>query len=170
MSHVKNITNIPRAIYLIATTFSLTLLMLPTQAVFAESSLRYIQPEGLWPSAQYYFSHVVTSTGTKTIYLSGQTARDKDGNVVGGDDLEKQMVQALKNVQTGLAAAGATMQDVARIEVYLVDYNSDKLGAYSAAMKQFFDPDHLPANTLLGVEALAFPDLLVEVTAIAVLP
>ena len=80
------------------------------------------------------------------------------------------MVQALKNVKTGLAAAGATMKDVARIEVYLVDYNSDKLPAYSAAMKQFFDLDHLPANTLLGVESLAFPELLVEVTAVAVLP
>ena len=150
--------------------FTKSFLTVKSEGVSAAGSLKHVQPEGLWPSAQYHFSHVVTSTGTKTIYLSGQTARDKNGKLVGGSDLEKQMVQALNNVKTGLAAAGASMNDVARIEVYLVDYSSDKLAAYSAAMKQFFDPDHLPANTLLGVESLSFPELLVEVTAIAVLP
>ena len=105
MRHVQFIKNIHQASLIFVITIVLTLLMLPMQAVFAEGGLRYVQPEGLWPSAQYQFSQVVTSTGTKTIYLSGQTARDKDGHVVGGDDLEKQMVQALKNVKTGLAAA-----------------------------------------------------------------
>ena len=148
---------------------SMILLFFVSQMVFADNDLRYIQPDGLYPSAQYSFSHVVTSTAKKTIYLSGQTARDKDGKLVGGNDLEKQMVQVLKNIRTGLKAVGASMDDIVRIEVYMVDWSSDKLPAYSAAMKQFFDPEHLPANTLIGIESLSFPEFLVEITATAVI-
>ena len=148
---------------------STILLFFVSQMVFADNDLRYIQPDGLYPSAQYSFSHVVTSTGKKTIYLSGQTARDKDGKLVGGNDLEKQMVQVLKNIRTGLKAVGASMDDIVRIEVYMVDWSSDKLPAYSAAMRQFFDPEHLPANTLIGIESLSFPEFLVEITATAVI-
>ena len=129
---------------------------------------QHIQPADLWPSAQYGFSQVVVSTGTKIIHCAGQTAWDKDMNLVGGDDLEKQMTQALENVKTALAVAGASMQDVARLNIYLVDYNADKLPAVGAALSRFFAPDHLPANTLLGIQALALPEFLVEVTATAV--
>ena len=89
-------------------------------------------------------------------------------NLVGGDDLEKQLVQSLQNVKTALAAGGATLQDVVRLDIYLVDYNADKIPAVGAALGRFFDPDHLPANTLLGIQALALPEFLVEVTATAV--
>ena len=129
---------------------------------------QHIQPDELWPSAQYGFSQVVVSTGTKIIHCAGQTAWDKDMNLVGGDDLEKQMVQSLRNVKTVLAAGGATLQDVVRLDIYLVDYNADKIPAVGAALGRFFDPDHLPANTLLGIQALALPEFLVEVTATAV--
>ncbi len=129
---------------------------------------QHIQPDELWPSAQYGFSQVVVSTGTKIIHCAGQTAWDKDMNLVGGDDLGKQMVQSLQNVKTVLAAGGATLQDVVRLDIYLVDYNADKIPAVGAALGRFFDPDHLPANTLLGIQALALPEFLVEVTATAV--
>lgn len=129
---------------------------------------QHIQPDELWPSAQYGFSQVVVSTGTKIIHCAGQTAWDKDMNLVGGDDLEKQLVQSLQNVKTALAAGGATLQDVVRLDIYLVDYNADKIPAVGAALGRFFDPDHLPANTLLGIQALALPEFLVEVTATAV--
>ena len=129
---------------------------------------QHIQPDELWPSAQYGFSQVVVSTGTKIIHCAGQTAWDKDMNLVGGDDLEKQLVQSLQNVKTALAAGGATLQDVVRLDIYLVDYNADKIPAVGVALGRFFDPDHLPANTLLGIQALALPEFLVEVTATAV--
>ena len=129
---------------------------------------QHIQPDELWPSAQYGFSQVVVSTGTKIIHCAGQTAWDKDMNLVGGDDLEKQLVQSLQNVKTALAAGGATLQDVVRLDIYVVDYNADKIPAVGAALGRFFDPDHLPANTLLGIQALALPEFLVEVTATAV--
>ena len=129
---------------------------------------QHIQPDGLWPSAQYGFSQVVVSTGTKIIHCAGQTAWDKDMNLVGGDDLEQQTVQALENVKNALAAAGATMSDVVRLDVYVVDYHPDKLAAIGAGMSRYFAPGRLPANTLLGIAALAMPEFLIEITATAV--
>ena len=129
---------------------------------------QHIQPGNLWPSTQYGFSQVVVSTGTKTIHCAGQTAWDKDMNLVGGDNLEQQAAQALENIKSALAAAGATLKDVVRLDIYVVDYDSDKIPAIGAAMSRYFDPDHLPANTLLGIDALAMPEFLIEITATAV--
>ena len=129
---------------------------------------QYIQPDDIWPSAQFGFSQVVVSTGTKVIHCAGQTAWDQDMNIIGGDDLEQQTAQALKNVQAALAAAGAGMNDVVRLDIYVVDYHRDKIPAISAAMSRYFDPERLPANTLLGIQALAMPEFLIEITATAV--
>ena len=129
---------------------------------------QYIQPDDIWPSAQFGFSQVVVSTGTKVIHCAGQTAWDQDMNIIGGDDLEQQTSQALKNVQAALAAAGAGMNDVVRLDIYVVDYHRDKIPAISAAMSRYFDPERLPANTLLGIQALAMPEFLIEITATAV--
>ena len=129
---------------------------------------QYIQPDDVWPSAQYGFTQVVVSTGTKIIHCAGQTAWDKDMNIVGGDDLEAQTAQALENIKSTLTAAGATMNDVVRVDVYVVDYNPEKIPAIGAAMSRYFDPDRLPASTLLGIQALALPEFLIEITATAV--
>ena len=129
---------------------------------------QYIQPDDLWPSAQYGFTQVVVSTGTKIIHCAGQTAWDKDMNLVGGDDLEQQTAQALENIKSTLTAAGATMNDVVRVDIYVVDYNPDKIPPIDAAMRRYFDPEQLPASTLLGIQALAMPEFLIEITATAV--
>ena len=129
---------------------------------------RHIQPDDLWSSAQFGFSQVVVSTGTKIIHCAGQTAWDKDMNIVGGDDLEQQTAQALENVKSALAAAGAATRDVVRLDIYVVDYDRGKIPAISAALGRYFDPDRLPANTLLGIQALAMPEFLIEITATAV--
>ena len=129
---------------------------------------QHIQPDDLWPSAQYGFSQVVVSTGTKVIHCAGQTAWDKDKNLVGGDDLEQQTAQSLENIKSALAAAGATMKDVVRLDIYVVDYNPDKIRPIGAAMSRYFDPEHRPVHTLLGIQALAMPEFLIEITATAV--
>ena len=93
---------------------------------------------GLPPSTA--FSQVVVSTGTKIIHCAGQTAWDKDMNIVGGDDLEQQTAQALENIKSALAAAGATMQDVVRLDVYVVDYDSDKISRHRRGHEPLFRP------------------------------
>ena len=133
-------------------------------------SIELLNPEGL-PKPDVY-RQVAVATGTRTAYLSGQVARDADGSPVGDGDLAAQVEQALRNINTAVEAIGGTFADVAKLNVYVVDLTPEKLdafgeGAIRAAMDLGVDP--IKAVTLLGVSALAEPDLLVEIEAVAVL-
>ncbi len=130
--------------------------------------IQTLQPEQLFPSAPFGFSQVVVSTGSRHIHCAGQTAWDADRQLVGGMDLGKQMRQALENVGHALEAAGASPADVVRIMTFVVDYRPDHALVLGQAMAEFFGADTLPAATLIGVQALAMPEFLVEVQATAV--
>lgn len=130
-----------------------------------------INPEGL-PKPETY-AQMSVATGTRTVYLAGQVARDAAGNPVGTGDLAAQVEQALVNVATALAEVGGTFDDVAKLTFYVVDWTPDKMeafgtGAVRAAMRLGVNP--VRPVTLIGVAALGEPDLLVEVDATAVLP
>lgn len=127
-----------------------------------------LQPEQLFPSAPFGFSQVVVSTGSRYIHCAGQTAWDADMQLVGGMDLGQQMQKALENVGHALEAAAASPTDVVRIVTFVVDYRPDYAAVLGQAMAEFFGPDTLPAATLIGVQALAMPEFLVEVQATAV--
>jgi len=130
-----------------------------------------LNPDGL-PKPDVY-SQVGIASGSRTVYLSGQVARTADGTPVGAADLAAQAEQALHNVHTALAAAGATFDDIAKVTIYVVDLDDAKLrllveGLLRAAGELGVDP--VKPLTLLGVAALAEADLLVEIEAVAVLP
>jgi 2-iminobutanoate/2-iminopropanoate deaminase len=127
----------------------------------------YINPDSLFSSVPYGFSQVVVTTGTKTIYVSGQTAREPGQPIA--DGLAGQTAQALRNVETALAAAGATLSDVAALRIYIVNYRIEEASVISTALKQFFPADRLPASTWIGIAALAAPEFLIEIEVIAVL-
>lgn len=113
------------------------------------------------------YSQVVVATGSRTIYVAGQVAVDPQGNVVAPGDAVGQARQAFINLRTALETAGATITDVAKVTWYVVDYRSDLLPDLAAARREVFG-DHSPVSTLVGVHALAQPEYLVEVEAIAV--
>jgi enamine deaminase RidA (YjgF/YER057c/UK114 family) len=130
-----------------------------------------INPEGL-PTPDNY-AQIGVATGTRTVYISGQVARDADDNPVGTGDLAAQVEQALTNVNIAITAVGGTFDDVAKVTVYVVDWTPDKIeainaGATRAATKLGINP--IKPATLVGVAALAEPDLLIEIEAVAVLP
>jgi len=129
-----------------------------------------INPDGL-PKPELY-AQLSVATGSRTVYLSGQVARTAEGEPVGTGDLAAQAEQAFLNVATALAAAGASFDDVAKLTIYLVDLTESKLpalgeGAGRAAQRLGVSP--VRPTTLIGVAALAEPDLLIEVEAVAVL-
>jgi len=130
---------------------------------------RSLFPDSLYNSAQFDYAQVVVAGGAKTIYVAGQTAWDKDLKIPGGTDVGAQLKEALKNVRLALAAAGATPSDLVQVRTYIRNYSPDLLPIIGPIMHDFLDPAHLPAATLLGVQSLALPDLLVEVDAIAVI-
>ena len=131
--------------------------------------IKTLQPEQLFPSAPFGFSQVVVSSGNRYVHCAGQTAWDENMELVGGMDLGQQMQKALENVGHALEAAGATPANVVRIMTFVVDYRPDQAMILGQTMAEFFDAENLPAATLVGVQALAMPEFLVEVQATAVI-
>lgn len=131
----------------------------------------YLNPPELFPSLQYGFSQVVTTTPGKTIYLSGQVAWDAQQEIVGEGDLRAQAWQALLNIETALKAAGAALTDVVSLRIYVVQEELAINGAaIGDALKAFFPEEAAPASTWIGVASLADEAFLVEIEAIAHVP
>ena len=121
-----------------------------------------IQPEGLPESTLY---SPVVRTGN-TIYVAGQVGQDANGNMVGPGDIRAQADQVIANLRTALASAGAGLEHLVRITIYMTDPR------YRDAMRDItrqYLGAALPASTLLVVSALARPECLLEIDAIAVL-
>ncbi|MBZ5507021.1 MAG: RidA family protein [Acidobacteriia bacterium] len=128
----------------------------------------FLKPEGLAPSPSY--SHVVVASPGKMIFIAGQVANDKQGKVVGKDDLKAQATQVFENLKTALAAAGATFNDVVKINWYVKGYKPEYLPTLREVRSAYVNKDKPPASTLVGVAALFQDDYLLEVDAIAVVP
>jgi enamine deaminase RidA (YjgF/YER057c/UK114 family) len=129
------------------------------------SKLEHPRPQGLLHTAA--FSQVVAATGTRTIYTAGQVAIDEHGKLVGGSDLAAQTEQVMRNVGLALAAAGADFGHVVKITTYVVNYKPEHRAIIGIARAPFFKGAP-PASTLVGVSALALPEWLVEIEAVAV--
>ena len=127
-----------------------------------------IQPPELFASEKLGFTQVVTATPGKLVFVSGQTALDADLQVVGGDDLRAQTEQALRNLGHALRAAGAQPSDLTSLRIYVAGYGSESMRAIGRPLARFFDGAPPCAQTLLGVQALAMPGLMIEIEATAV--
>lgn len=129
--------------------------------------LKHHNPPGLRePTGRY--SQLVTATGTTTVYVAGQVATDAEGTLIGGDDLGAQARQVFANLRTALAAAGAGPAHVAKLTIYVVGFGPGSRDALLPELQAMFG-ERPPANTLLGVQALARPEYLLEIDAVAVL-
>lgn len=131
------------------------------------SSLQHLRPDGLLHNPA--FSQVVVASGTKTIYVAGQVSIDAEGKLVGPGDLGIQTEQAMRNVGLALKAAGAGYADIVKITTYVVNYKPEHRAVISKARSSFFAGGTPPASTLLGVAALALPEWMIEIEAVAVI-
>jgi 2-iminobutanoate/2-iminopropanoate deaminase len=116
------------------------------------------------PSGHYSPAIVIEAKG-RLVFVSGMTARRADGSVAGIGDVEEQTRQVCENIRAALDAAGATMEDVCRLDVYL--RNIGDRDRFNKVRRQFFRSPP-PASTLVEVSKLVSPEYLVEVSAIAV--
>lgn len=132
-------------------------------------SRQAINPETLYGSVQYGFSHAIKSSGGTTIHCAGQVGWDKDYQLVGEGDAGAQAKQALSNLKTVLAAAGASVADVVRLRTYVVNHSPELLGPIGGALAEFYGDVIPAANTWIGVQSLALPGFLVEIEATAVI-
>jgi 2-iminobutanoate/2-iminopropanoate deaminase len=101
------------------------------------------------------------------LFVSGLTAHDSEGKLVGGTDAAEQTRQILINLKRVLDAAGATMADVLKVTVFLT--NIDDRAAINPVRQEFFGSAR-PASTLIEVSRLALPEMKVEIEAVVGLP
>ena len=114
------------------------------------------------------YSQIVEVTAGRIIFISGQTAVDAEGKVVGKHDFAAQAEQVFHNLSIALQARGCTAANLVKLTVFLTDM--EKLGRYREARNRFFatvTPPAAPAVTLVEVSKLYGPDFMIEIEAIA---
>lgn len=112
------------------------------------------------------FSNVALVDQGRTCFISGQVAIDTEGNPVGKGDIRVQTRQVLHNILAALEPVGGSLEDIACINVFLV--NMEHLQAVHEVRAEFWSGDY-PASTLVQVAGLVHPDYLIEINATAII-
>ena len=137
-----------------------------TSKATTPSQTRFLNPDGLNKPAGY--THVVVTEPRKLVYISGQVAWDNKGEIVGKGDFRAQVTKALENLRLALSAAGATMEDLIKVNYYVVNLKPDQVPIIREVRSRYFSAEYPPASTLVGVTALVREDFMIEIEAVAV--
>ena len=114
------------------------------------------------------YTHAVTVSDARLAFISGQIALDEENKLVGEGDLRAQAGQAFANLNAVLGSLGADFSHVLKLTMYIANYRADEhLSIVREVLARYVADDQRPANTLVGVQALAQPALLIEVEAVA---
>ncbi|MGW6275828.1 RidA family protein [Kribbella sp. NPDC055071] len=116
------------------------------------------------PNGVFSQATIIEATG-RMVFVSGMTARRPDGSIAGVGDVRQQTRQVCENVAAAVQAAGGTLADVCRVDVYV--RNMEDFAKIHEIRAQYFT-EPLPASTMVEVSKLAHPDYLIEINAIAV--
>ncbi len=116
------------------------------------------------PNGHFSQAVAVTSPGTM-VFISGMTARNREGGVTGVGDITAQTHQVCQNLRAAVEAAGGTLDDIARVDVYV--RNMEDFAAIHAVRQQYFT-GVAPASTMVEVSKFVNKDYLIEINAIAV--
>ena len=120
-----------------------------------------VDPGWTW-DRPYFYSQALRVRDL--VFVSGQAAIAPDGTIVGKGDFEAQARQAFTNLKTVLQAAGSDLEDIVKVTIYVTDMSH--FPKVVELRKQYFRPPY-PADTIVQVQALALPELLIEIEAIA---
>jgi reactive intermediate/imine deaminase len=113
-----------------------------------------------------HFSQAISAPASgRLVFISGMTARRPDGSIAGIGDIEAQTRQVCENIKAAVEAAGGTMANVCRVDVYV--RNVEHFAAIHKVRREYF-PSPPPASTLVEVAKLLSPDYLIEINAMAV--
>ena len=130
------------------------------------TKLRFLNPDTLSKPPGY--THVVDMAGpARIIHIAGQLALDREGKMIGEGDFRAQAVQVFENLKFALAAVGASFNDVVKINTYVLDMAHRPV--FREVRDRYVNKAAPPASTLVGVTALAYPEALIEIEAIALL-
>lgn len=135
-------------------------------AAHAQAAGQAINPPELPPAHGY--SHVVIAPPGRLVSISGQVAMDAHGEVVGAGDFRAQCVQVFENLRIALRSAGLDFKDVVRTDMYVTDLS--QLAVLREVRARYLPAQAQATSTLLKVDGLFRPELMIEVAAEAVLP
>jgi 2-iminobutanoate/2-iminopropanoate deaminase len=117
------------------------------------------------PSGHFSQANVVEARG-RMVFISGMTSKRADGTIAGVGDIEAQTRQMCENVKAAVEAAGGTMADICRVDVYVKDMSGFDL--IHKVRREYF-PSPPPASTMVAISGFTHPDYLIELAAIAVI-
>ena len=118
------------------------------------------KPRGVWSNT------IVTPPGNM-VFIAGMIARDADSKLVGAGDIKAQTRQTCENLKSAVEAAGGTLADIVRVDVYITDMSH--FDAIHAVRRAYFPVDP-PVSTMVQVVRFTVPEAMIEINAIAVLP
>jgi len=124
-----------------------------------------IQPKSLSDPRPRY-SQGILADGGRLLFIAGQTASDRDGNIVGKGDIEAQVAQVFERIKAVVEEAGGTMDDIVKTTIYVKDIQSQ--AAIHRVRSRYFKKDP-PASTLIVISGLAKEEYLIEIESMAVL-
>jgi enamine deaminase RidA (YjgF/YER057c/UK114 family) len=134
------------------------------QKMSKEANFQLLIPETMPKSAGY--SQLALVTGGSVVFIAGQVALDKSGNVVGKDDFKAQIQQVFENLKAAVEAAGGSFNDVVKLNSYFVDFSH--LAEFREVRDKYINVKNPPASTAIQVPRLFRPEFLIEVEAVAV--
>ncbi|GAB2934995.1 RidA family protein [Micromonospora polyrhachis] len=124
-----------------------------------------VSPELAVPNGHFAQATTVNARG-RLVFVSGMTARNAQGGVTGVGDITAQTHQVCQNLRAAMEAAGGTLDDIARVDVFV--RNMEDFQAIHEVRRQYFTTEP-PASTLVEVSKFVNKDYLIEINAIAVI-
>jgi reactive intermediate/imine deaminase len=118
------------------------------------------------PVGQYSHATMTEARG-QLVFISGMTARRADGSIAGIGDIEAQTRQTCENIKAAVEAAGGTMANICRVDVFI--RNMEHFEQIHKVRREYFKSP-LPASTMIEVTKMVSPEYLIEINAIAVVP
>jgi len=125
---------------------------------------KQIQSEKIRQPSGHFSQAIAIDAKGKLVFISGMTARRADGTIAGIGDIEAQTRQVCENVKAAVEAAGGTMDDICRVDVYV--RNMEHFDKIHQVRRQYFKSP-APASTMVEVSKFTSPDYLIEISAIA---
>jgi reactive intermediate/imine deaminase len=128
---------------------------------------KQIQTDKIRQPSGHFSQAIAIEAKGKLVFLSGMTARRPDGTIAGIGDIEAQTRQVCENLKSAVEAAGGTMDDICRVDVYV--RNMEHFDKIHKVRREYFKAP-APASTMVEIAKMTSPEYLIEINAIAVVP
>ena len=132
------------------------------------SIVKFINPSSSSTPRSYSQAAIIDLGNCKMIIISGQTALDAQGNLIGKGDMAKQTEQVFLNIKKIVTDLGGTMDNIVKTGIFLVD--ASQIQAFRDTRNKFINLKNPPTSTLIHVNDLFSDDILLEIEATAIIP